>query len=152
MRKLLILMLALLLLGGCSGQRPAAAPTAGETEAPTAAGDPPAREAAVLWTKTELPTAVTYDRMWEYSASAQTDDPLVIAELVSAIRALEIGEKSERVTEDYTDVLTFSFADGDTLRLEFEDRCWVAGENERYEAEGLGRVRDVLNGLIGEAD
>ena len=90
--------------------------------------------------------------MWEYSASAQTDDPLVIAELVSAIRALEIGEKSERVTEDYTDILTFSFADGDTLRLEFEDRCWVAGENERYEAEGLGRVRDVLNGLIGEAD
>ena len=90
--------------------------------------------------------------MWEYSASAQTDDPDILAELVAAIQSLEIGEKSEWVTEDYTDILTFTFADGDALRLEFENQSWVTKNGERYEVEGLGRVRAILDELVGEIE
>ena len=99
-----------------------------------------------------MPVSVEYSRMWEYSASAQTDDPAILAELVAAIRSLEIGEKSEWVTEDYTDILTFTFADGDALRLEFENQSWVTENGERYEVEGLGRVRAILDELVGEIE
>ena len=101
-----------------------------------------------IWVKEEMPESVRYDRQWVYSAYGETKDPEVIKELVDAVRALEIGEKSEWITEDYTDILSFRFADGDTLRLEFEDQSWVRADGERYEVSGLDRLRAILETLL----
>ena len=103
-----------------------------------------------IWVKEEMPESVRYDRQWVYSAYGETKDPEVLKELVDAVRALEIGEKSEWITEDYTDILTFTFADGDTLRLEFEDQCWVKADDERYEVTGLDQVRTILEAILPE--
>ena len=152
MRKLLITALTLLLLVGCSDQKKEPASITGDAPVTTAKDDAPMNEKTAIWTKDELPESADYYRMWMYSASAQTDDPAILAELAAAIQALEVGEKSEWVTEDYTDILTFTFADGDTLRLEFENQSWVTENDERYEVEGLERVRAILDGLMGETE
>ena len=134
--------MALFLLTGCAG------PAAGQAPSESR----PTVEASALWPKEELPVSVEYTRLWEYSASARSEDPLVIARLVEAVQALEIGEKSEWVTEDYTDILDFRFADGERLRLEFEDQCWVSEDKQRYEADGLAAVREILDELVEEED
>ena len=152
MKKILIAALALLLLSGCSGKGDGTGTAANELSAPAVGDETTLGETNSVWTKEEMPVSVAYSRMWEYSASAQTDDPDILAELVAAIQSLEIGEKSEWVTEDYTDILTFTFADGDALRLEFENQSWVTENGERYEVEGLGRVRAILDELVGEIE
>lgn len=131
MKKLIPLLAALLLLPGCA---------AGSAAVP----------AGPLWTKEGTPVSVDYDRMWVYSASARSEDPAVLAALREAVSALEVGPESEWVTEDYTDILTFTFDDGDTLRLEFENQSVVMEDRTRYEVEGLGRLRAILDELIGE--
>ena len=138
-----IFLLAALLLTGCgapgqTGQTPAGTLPAVETEAP-----------AGLWTATEIPTSVLYERRWIYSALGESKDPAVIEALVSAIRALDVGAVSETVTEDYTDVLTFIFADGGTLRLEFEGGNVVLADGTRREVQSLERLRALLDGMIG---
>ena len=152
MKKILIAALTLLLLSGCSGKGDGTGTAANELSAPAVGDETTLGETNSVWTKEEMPVSVDYSRMWEYSASAQTDDPDILAELVAAIQSLEIGEKSEWVTEDYTDILTFTFADGDTLRLEFENQSWVTENGERYEVDGLGRVRAILDELVGEIE
>jgi hypothetical protein len=107
---------------------------------------------AVLWAQDDLPVSVRYDRMWEYSASAETDDPAVISQLIGAIQALEVGGPSQQATEDYTDLLTFRFSDGGTLRLEFENQCWVADNQTRYQVEGLDQVRAILDEILADSE
>ena len=168
MKRFLMIFPVLLLLTGCTGgaQNPeestssavtaASAPSSGSasSEAKTNASAAKTQDAPEpvpengIWTKEEMPVSVRYDRMWVYSAYGETKDPEVLKELVDAVRALEIGEKSEWITEDYTDILTFTFADGDTLRLEFEDQCWVKADGERYEVSGLDRLRAILETLL----
>ena len=138
--KLLASVLVLLLLLGCGA--PAAAP------APTA--DPAARPPAQLWTRDDAPIALTYQRGRICSATAETEDPAVLAALVDAIRALRVGERSAQATEDYTDILDFTFADGGTLRLWFENQCVFTDDGTRWEVEGLDRLRAILDGLVGE--
>ena len=101
-----------------------------------------------IWTRKDMPVSVRYDRLWVYSAYGETEDPEILKALVEAIRALEIGGESEWYTEDYTDILTFTFADGDTLRLEFENQSWVKTSNERYEVNGLDAVRAILEMIL----
>ena len=168
MKRFLMILPVLLLLTGCTGkaQNPeestssavtaASAPSSGSasSEAKTNASAAKTQDAPEpvpengIWTKEEMPVSVRYDRMWVYSASGETKDPEVLKELVDAVRALEIGEKSEWITEDYTDILSFRFADGDTLRLEFEDQSWVRADGERYEVSGLDRLRAILETLL----
>ena len=54
--------------------------------------------------------------------------------------------------EDYTDILTFTFADGSTARLEFEEQIWVKERNERYCVEGLASLRELLDGMISDEE
>lgn len=152
MNKILIAALVLLLLSGRSGWGQDASLAADELPARAAESEAPASEIHSVWTKDEMPVSVDYYRMWIYSASARTDDPAILMELVAEIQSLEIGEKREWVTEDYTDILQFTFADGDTLRLEFENQSWVTENGERYEVKGLWRVRSILDELIGEIE
>ena len=137
-----ILLLAALLLAGCgvpgqTAETPASTPPEVETQAP-----------AALWTATEEPAAVRYERRWIYSAVGESDDPERIETLVSAIRALEVGAVSETVTADYTDVLIFTFPGGETFRLEFEGGNVVLPDGTRREVQGLERLRALLDGMI----
>ncbi len=61
---------------------------------------------------------------------------------------LSCGEESEWITEDYTDILTFTLANGDTLRLEFENQSWVREDGKRYKVSGLERVRTILETIL----
>ena len=104
--------------------------------------------AKVIWTRTDMPNHLRYDRMWEYSAYAETDDPEQIAAIVDAVRDMTVGDAVKYAVDDYTDILTFSFDDGTMLRLEFEEYNWVKDGKERYHVEGLGPLRSLLEGLL----
>ena len=139
--KLLASLLALLLLFGCGAKNPDADRGAAQAETPPS-----------LWTREDVPTWLSYDRMWIYSAHAETDDPALIAEIVAAIRALKVGERNDAAAEDYTDVLVFTFADGETLRLEFEDQTVVTDSGTRYAVDGLDALRTILDTLVEETN
>ena len=106
----------------------------------------PAAEA--LWTAVQLPVSVRYDRMWVYSDCLEITDIAEIGEIVAAVRALKVGGPTNVCVEDYTDILTFAFADGTITRLEFEDQNWVTESGERLEVEGLSRLRGLLDRLM----
>ena len=137
-----LILAILLLLTGCAGRTAAPA----ETPAPTPVPEGP----APLWTREDMPVKVEYQRMWIYSACAETGDAEAIAALVGAVRALRPGAEDDTVTTDYTDILLFTFAGGETLRLEFENQNYVASDGTRYHTEGLQNLRDVLEALFGE--
>ena len=101
-----------------------------------------------VWHYEEMPAEVRYDRMWEYSDSAVTSDPDMIQRIVEAVKEVKPGSKTDTATEDYTDLLTFTFADGTEYRLEFENQTWVNEAGERYETEGLSSLREVLDEMI----
>ena len=102
-----------------------------------------------IWTATEKPVSLRYDRMWAYGDSAEITDGAKIAEVVDALRALRVGGPTDVCVEDYTDILTFTFADGTVTRLEFEEQIWVTEANERYTVEGLDRLRRALDDTLG---
>ena len=107
---------------------------------------------AASWPITETPVKLRYDRMWIYSAYAETEDAAMIADIVAAVNALTVGEPSDVFVTDYTDILTFTFADGGMLRLEFEEYNWVKNERERYHVDGLSPLRKLLDNLIEESE
>ena len=146
----LTLLLSLMLLTGCAA--PASNPAASASDAQSAPAESVSapQEAPVLWPWTEEPVKVEYDRMWEYSARGESEDPSLLAALTAAVQSLEVEDPSEVYVEDYTDVLTFTFADGEQYRLEFEEQQWVAENGQRYTVEGLKQVRSILDTLLGE--
>ncbi len=138
----ILLALAVLLVTLC-----ACAPSGGES-APAAVSSSQAPDGLRVWSETETPVKLRYDRLWEYSAAAETEDAAVIADIVAALESIRVGQPSEWMVTDYTDVLCFTFADGHSLRLEFEGECWVSEDGKRYEAEGLDTLRSRLDGLM----
>ena len=135
-----LILAMLLLLTGCAGRTAAPAPT----PEPVSAGP------ETLWTREDMPVKAAYRRMWIYSAYAETEDAEAIAVLVGAVKALRPGAADDTVTTDYTDILVFTFADGETLELEFENQSFVASDGNRYHTEGLQNLCDVLEALFGE--
>lgn len=107
------------------------------------------KEELVIWKTDEMPVKLHYDRYWEYGDYVETEDPAVIEAIVQVIKALRVGEKSEYMVDDYTDILTFTFPDGGMVRLEFEEYNWVV-DGERYHVEGLRALRQLLNEMIEE--
>lgn len=149
-RAVLTLLLSLTLLAGCAAPTSASAASVSGAQSAPAESISAFQEAPVLWPWTEEPVKVEYDRMWEYSARGESEDPSLLAALTTAVQSLEVGEPSELYVEDYTDVLTFTFADGAQYRLEFEEQQWVAENGQRYTVEGLRQVRSILDTLLGE--
>ena len=41
-----------------------------------------------------MPVSLKYDRMWVYSAHAETEDPDTINRIVETVRSLSVGEKT----------------------------------------------------------
>ena len=70
------------------------------------------------------------------------------AAIVDAIKGITVEDPVDYAVEDYTDILTFSFDDGTTMRLEFEEYNWVKDGKERYHVEGLGALRNLLEDLM----
>ncbi len=142
MKRILTGIVAITLLSACTAQgaEQRQADTTAQTEA-----------TSEIWTMDKTPTKVRYDRMWEYSASGETDDPAFISALVTSIKNLKVGNPTPMATEDFTDLVSFTF-EGETepLKLQFEDQCWVTDQNTRYEVEGIRDVRQLLDQLIDE--
>lgn len=101
-----------------------------------------------LWSAAEMPVSIRYDRMWEYSDYSEITDPEEIEEIVAAVRALKVKGPTDVCVDDYTDILTCTFADGTITCLEFEDQNWVTEANERIEVEGLARLRSLLDDIL----
>ena len=97
-----------------------------------------------------MPVSLSYNRMWSYSEQEETKDPKVIKNIVEAIQNIKIGEAVDYAVDDYSDFLLFTFADGHTYQLEFEEENWVTKNNQRLHAEGLNNLRTQLDKLLGE--
>ena len=142
MKRILTGIVAITLLSACTAQgaEQRQADTTAQTEVTTE-----------IWTTDKTPTKVRYDRMWEYSASGETDDPAFISALVTSIKNLKVGNPTPMATDDFTDFVSFTF-EGETepLKLQFEDQCWVKDQKTRYEVEGIRDVRQLLDQLIDE--
>jgi hypothetical protein len=142
MKRILTGIVAITLLSACTAQgaEQRQADTTAQTEA-----------TSKIWTTDKTPTKVRYDRMWEYSASGETDDPAFISALVTSIKNLKVGNPTPMATDDFTDFVSFTF-EGETepLKLQFEDQCWVKDQKTRYEVEGIRDVRQLLDQLIDE--
>ena len=72
----------------------------------------------------------------------------MIREIAGALRALQISGPSDVYTEDYTDILTFTFSDGASVRLEFEGQDWVTKADGHLRVDGLAGLRGILDGLM----
>lgn len=106
------------------------------TEAPKEINDEP------------LPVKVTYQRMWEYSASGESTDPEVIQALLNGLDGLKIGAETDMSVDDYGDIIRFEYPDGSVKVYEFEGDIRVNEDGTRNEVEGLNSLRDLLNTLI----
>ena len=104
----------------------------------------------MIWSSEEQPVRVCYDRMWIYSDFAETSDPETIKAIVETVKALKVGQKTDEITDDYTDILTFTFPDGGMLRLTFEAQNWLSADGTRYRVEGLNMLRDLLEDMMND--
>ena len=138
--------------GGASSGPSGAAPAASTGETPAAAVPENSAEngAPVLWPAKEMPVSLKYDRMWVYSAHAETEDAAILGKIVDAVKNLSVGEKADYVVDDFTDLLLFTFPDGSTYRLEFEEENWVTEGSGRLHVEGLSQLRALLDKLLGD--
>jgi len=129
-----------------------AAPAGSTGETPAAAVPENSAEngAPVLWPAKEMPVSLKYDRMWVYSAHAETEDAAILGKIVDAVKDLSVGEKADYVVDDFTDLLLFTFPDGSTYRLEFEEENWVTEGSGRLHVEGLSQLRTLLDKLLGD--
>ena len=96
------------------------------------------------------PVRMTYRRMWEYSAKGESEDPDYINEVLSFIRSFQIGEESQMVWEDYTDIITIFYADGSEVSYEFEENNLVEN-GRRLKVQGnLSGLRTLLERCLEE--
>ena len=103
-----------------------------------------------IWNTDEMPVHIRYDRMYLDSATLEIADPSRIAEIVDVIRSLKVGKPTDVTVDDYTDILTLTFEDGGMIVLEFEENNWVRPSGEKYEVEGLYRLRSLLEETMNE--
>ena len=106
------------------------------TEAPKETADKP------------FPVKVTYQRMWEYSASGESTDPEVIQALLNGLDELKIGAETDMAVDDFGDIIRFEYPDGTVKTYEFEGDIIVKEDGTRNEVEGLKSLRELLNTLI----
>ena len=142
-----VILLLCCMLCGCAAA-PGGQTTAEETQKTAGKTMESTEDIPVLWPETEMPAALKYDRMWIYSAHAETEDPEVIRDIVEAVRNIQVQEKEGSRAEDYTDILLFTFRDGHTYRLEFEADSWLADDDTCLHVEGLSPLRTILDGLL----
>ena len=133
MKKMMVLMMALLVLGACSTKKTK------DDKTP-------------IQSKEQAPVRMTYDRMWEYSAHAESEDSEYICEVLEMITSFKKGEETDIVTEDFTDIITFYYADDTSERFVFEENSLVENE-KRYSVEGnLSGLRGLLEKCLEESE
>lgn len=106
-----------------------------------------ATEAPKETTDKPFPVKVTYQRMWEYSASGESTDPEVIQALLNGLDGLKIGAETDMSVDDYGDIIRFEYPDGSVRVYEFEGDILVNEDGTRNEVEGLNSLRELLNTL-----
>ena len=131
MKRFVILILALLLVG-CAAR-----------EEPQAAGG--------LEVRDEFPVKMVYLRRWMYGADAETEDAEIIKAVRNIIKNMELGQQVDQSCEDFTDIVIFHYEDGTTAVYEFEAQWYVDSEGMHYEVQGdLGTLRSILDQLLKE--
>ena len=105
------------------------------TEAPKETADKP------------FPVKVTYQRMWEYSASGESTDPEVIQALLNGLDGLKIGAETNMAVDDFGDIIRFEYPDGSERVYEIEVDILVNEDGTRNEVDGLNSLRELLNTL-----
>ncbi|MBQ6493620.1 MAG: hypothetical protein IJI92_07145 [Erysipelotrichaceae bacterium] len=98
----------------------------------------------------DLPVKVVYGRRWIYGANYETEDPELISALVSALDNIGIGDESNYMVTDCTDLVFLYYEDGSSKTYEFEDQC-IVQDGKRYYVSGIDGVKNILY-LIAEAD
>ena len=99
----------------------------------------------------DVPVKLEYSRLWGYSAYGESEDQELIGNVVEALKALSIGEKSDIAVEDYGDIITLIYADGSRETYSFEAEYIVLDDGKRAVVNGdLDRVRSLLNVLVEE--
>ena len=118
-------------------------------------------DAQEIWTDTEMPVRLRYDRMWEYSDYAETSDPVMIAEIVDAVKPVPtlVIEANDHIfyadPEDNSsaDALIEKLSTGE-IELELHDYGsfekvgplpWDLPHNDEIHHDRAGR-RDPLSG------
>ena len=128
MKKILLIAMVMAIMGACAGTQ----------EKPIAIRD-------------DMPMKLAYQRMWEYSAYGESEDPAFIQTVLETIKQLQIGKETQMAADDYTDVIDFIYADGSRERYEFEAEWIVMDDGKRYEVIGsLSALRRLLDTLVEE--
>ena len=91
-----------------------------------------------------MPDRTTFSHWLTPISRATADSPKRATQFVS------VGEKADYVVDDFTDLLLFTFPDGSTYRLEFEEENWVTEGSGRLHVEGLSQLRALLDKLLGD--
>ena len=128
MKKILLIAMVMAIMGACAGTQ----------EKPIAIRD-------------DMPMKLAYQRMWEYSAYGESEDPAFIQTVLETIKQLQIGKETQMAADDYTDVIDFIYTDGSRERYEFEAEWIVMDDGKRYEVIGsLSALRRLLDTLVEE--
>lgn len=128
MKKMLLVAMAVAIMGACAGT-----------------------QEKTIETRDDMPMKLAYQRMWEYSAYGECEDPAFIQTVLETIKQLKIGEETQMAAEDYADVIDFIYADGSRERYEFEAGWIVMDDGKRYEVIGsLSALRKLLGALVEE--
>lgn len=97
----------------------------------------------------DMPIKIIYQRDRMYSAIFETDDADIIADVVSALRAVKPRSRSTEAVDDHEDIITLIYEDGSkkSVRFEFERLIY---DGERYDVDGYDRVISALSAIVTE--
>ena len=101
-----------------------------------------------IWSYAEKPVKIEYERMWEYSDHGETEDPILIDDIIFQISMLSVGGETDKAVDDFTDILTLTLENGQSIRIVFEGDVWVEDKDDRYEVYGLDDLRLTLDELL----
>ncbi len=104
-----------------------------------------------VYFESRMPVKVIYRRMWEYGDEAETEDPEIIKEVTDAMYIIHISpHATDRVVDDFTDVVILVFDDGSQQTYVFEEYNYINPVDDgRYPVtQGLEKLRTALDEII----
>ncbi|MBR4462067.1 MAG: hypothetical protein IKS51_05780 [Erysipelotrichaceae bacterium] len=104
-----------------------------------------------IYFEIKTPVKAHYDRLWEYSDSAETEDPEMLEKIVDALRIITIGPGPVDVAiDDYTDRIFLTYEDGSEACFVFEADYYISDLNGGHYpvTQGLKELRSVLDRII----
>ena len=104
-----------------------------------------------IYFEIKTPVKARYERLWEYSDSAETENPEKIGEIVDALRIIHIGsDPIDQIVDDFSDRIVLTYEDGSENSFVFEAENYVSDlDGRRYPvSQGLKELRNILDRMI----